>query len=97
MDVAAEIGWKGSKPLTDEGLIAAQPDLILMMTKGLTSVGGVDGLLDRFPALANTPAGQNRRVVDMNDSEILGFGPLTARVLNALAVAIYAPDAIEGD
>lgn len=96
-DVAGEIGWKGSKPLTDEGVIAAQPDLILMMTKGLESVGGVDGLLERFPALANTPAGQHRRVVDMADSEILGYGPLSARVLNALAVAVYAPDALERD
>lgn len=95
-DVANEIGWKGSKPLTDEGIIAAQPDVILMMTKGLESVGGVDGLLDRFPALANTPAGQHRRIVDMTDSEILGYGPLAAKVLNALAVAIYAPDAVSG-
>ena len=30
----------------------------------------------------------------MADSEILGFGPLTATVLNALAVAIYAPGAV---
>lgn len=93
-DVAAEIGWKGSKPLTDEGILAAQPDVILMMTKGLESVGGVDALLERFPALAQTPAGQHRRIVDMADEEILGYGPLTAKVLNALAVAVYAPEAV---
>jgi len=91
-DVAAEIGWKGSKPITDEGIVAAQPDVILMMTKGLESVGGVDALLDRFPALASSPAGQHRRVVDMADAEILGYGPLTPQVLNALAVALYAPE-----
>ncbi len=93
-DVAHEIDWKGSKPLTDEGIVAAQPDLILMMTKGLESVNGPDGLFKRFPALASTPAGQHRRIVDMADSEILGYGPLTDQVLNALAVAIYAPDAV---
>ncbi|MCZ4497625.1 MAG: hemin receptor [Marmoricola sp.] len=93
-DVAAEIGWKGSKPITDEGIVAAQPDVVLMMTKGLESVGGVDKLLDRFPALAATPAGQHRRVVDMADAEILGYGPITPQVLNALAVAVYAPDAV---
>ncbi|MET3962945.1 iron complex transport system substrate-binding protein [Marmoricola sp. OAE513] len=93
-DVAAEIGWKGSKPITDEAIVAAQPDVILMMTKGLESVGGVDKLLDRFPALAATPAGQHRRVVDMADAEILGYGPITPQVLNALAVAVYAPGAI---
>ena len=95
-DVAKEIGWKGSKPLTDDGIVAAQPDLIVMMTKGLDSVGGIDGLFKRYPALAQTPAGQHRRVVDMADSEILGYGPLTPQVLNALAVAVYAPDAVKG-
>jgi iron complex transport system substrate-binding protein len=94
-DVADEIDWKGSKPLTDEGIVSAQPDLILMMTKGLESVNGVDGLLKRFPALAATPAGQHRRIVDMADSEILGYGPMTDQVLNALAVAIYAPQALD--
>jgi len=91
-DVAKEIDWKGMKPVNDEGIIAAQPDLILMMTKGLESVGGVDGLLERLPAIAQTPAGQHRRIVDMTDSAVLGYGPRTAEVLNSLAVAIYAPE-----
>ena len=91
-DVTQEIGWNGMKPVNDEAIIDAQPDLIVMMTKGLDSVGGVDGLLDRLPAIANTPAGQNRRIVDMQDSQVLSFGPRTAEVLNSLAVSIYAPE-----
>lgn len=91
-DVAAEIDWQGMRPVTDEGLIAAQPELILMMTKGLESVDGVTGLLEALPALAQTPAGQTQRIVDMSDTDILSFGPATADVLDALAVAIYAPD-----
>lgn len=94
-DVAGEIGWTGMKPVTDEALIAAQPDLILMMTAGLESVGGIDGLLDRIPAIANTPAGEHERVVDMVDTGILSYGPRTAEVLNALAVAVYAPQALK--
>lgn len=93
IDVATEIGWDGMRPLNDEGLVAADPDLILMMSGGLSSVDGVDGLLERVPALAITPAGQHRRVVDMADTEILSFGSNAADVLEALAVAIYAPDA----
>lgn len=92
-DIATEIGWTGMRPVTDEGLISMQPDLLLVMTKGLESAGGVDGLLEAQPAIAQTPAGENRRIVDMSDSQILSFGPLTADVLEALAVAIYAPDA----
>ena len=93
VDVASEIGWQGMRPMTAEALVKAQPDILLMMTKGLESVGGVDGLLERIPAVAETPAGQNRRIVDMSDYEILSFGPRTASVLDALARAIYAPDA----
>lgn len=93
-DVASEIKWNGMKPITDEGLIKAQPEVVLMMTKGLESAGGIDGLKEKLPALAQTPAGQNDRIVDMSDSEILGYGPLTAKVLNALAVAVYAPDSV---
>jgi iron complex transport system substrate-binding protein len=93
VDVAGEIGWDGMRPITDEGLVAAQPDLVLVMTKGLESVGGVDGLLEQLPAVAQTPAGEHRRVVDMADTQILSFGPTSAQTLDALARAFYAPDA----
>ncbi|WP_299050967.1 ABC transporter substrate-binding protein [uncultured Nocardioides sp.] len=93
-DVADEIGWSGMKPLNDEGLVAAQPDVVITMTKGLESVDGVEGLLEQFPALARTPAGQQRRVVTMSDTQVLGFGPRTADVVNALGVALYSPDAL---
>lgn len=93
-DVSSEIGWKGMRPLTDEGLVSAQPDVVLMMSKGLESVGGVDGLLERFPALAQTPAGEHERVVAMDDDQVLSYGPRTADVLNALAIALYAPEAL---
>ncbi|TBN57600.1 hemin receptor [Glaciihabitans arcticus] len=90
-DVAGEMGWTGMRPITDEALVSADPDLILVMTDGLSSVGGVDGLLADKPAIALTAAGQKKRIVDMADGEILSFGPRTADVLDALARAIYAP------
>lgn len=91
VDVAGEIGWEGMKPMTAEALVAAQPDVLVMMTDGLESVGGVDGLLERIPAIAETPAGAHRRVIEMADSEILSFGPRSADVIGALARALYAP------
>jgi iron complex transport system substrate-binding protein len=91
VDVAAEVGLVGDRPMTDEAFIAANPDLVLVMTDGLASVGGVDGLLESKPAIALTKAGQNRRFVDMADGEVLSFGPRTPAVLDALARAIYAP------
>lgn len=92
VDVAKEIDWTGMKPMTDEALVAANPDLILVMTDGLESAGGVDGLLEAKPAIGLTKAGEHRRFVDMADGEILSFGPRTPGVLDALARAIYAPD-----
>jgi iron complex transport system substrate-binding protein len=89
VDVATEIGWEGMKPMTAEALVDAQPDVLVMMTDGLESVGGVDGLIENVPALAQTPAGENRRVVDMADSAILSFGPRTADVIRSLARAVY--------
>lgn len=91
VDVATEIGWTGMKPMTDEAIIAAAPDLILVMTSGIESAGGVDGLLQSKPAIGITPAGQNRRFVRMADGEILSFGPRTADVIDAVARAVYAP------
>ncbi|MFT3899909.1 MAG: ABC transporter substrate-binding protein [Gordonia sp. (in: high G+C Gram-positive bacteria)] len=74
--------------LTAEGLIKAAPDVILMMTEGLKSVGGVDGLL-RVPGVAQTPAGSSRTVIDMADGQVLTFGSRTGDVALALATAIY--------
>jgi iron complex transport system substrate-binding protein len=91
IDVASEIGWEGMKPMTDEAIIAAAPDLILVMSSGLESTGGVDGLLKSKVAIGITPAGQNRRFVSMADGEILSFGPRTPDVIDAVARAIYAP------
>ncbi len=91
IDVAGEQGWEGMRPMTDEALVAADPDLILVMTKGIESTGGVDGLLEDKPAIAITRAGQNKRFVDMDDGTVLSFGPRSAEVLDALARAVYAP------
>ena len=89
-DVAAELGWEGMRPMTDEAMVEADPDVVLVMTNGLASAGGVSGLLEAKPALALTSAGQHRRFVDMADGEVLSFGPRSALVLDALARALYA-------
>ncbi|WP_323513162.1 heme/hemin ABC transporter substrate-binding protein [Subtercola sp. RTI3] len=91
IDVAGEIGIQGMRPMTAEAVVAAAPDVILMMTKGLESVGGVEGLIAAVPSVALTPAGENRRIVEMSDYDILSFGTRTPAVLDALARALYAP------
>lgn len=89
IDVASETGLAGMRPLNAEGLVRAEPDLYLMMTHGLESVGGVTGLLE-VPGVADTSAGASSCVVDMADHQILSFGPQYPATLDALARAIYA-------
>lgn len=92
IDAGAEADIEGMQPLTDEAMLAADPDVIMVMTNGLESVDGVENLLAAKPAIALTSAGEHRRFVDMADGEILSFGPRSAQIVDALARAIYAPD-----
>lgn len=87
-DVAAEAGFEGMRPLNAEGLVRADPELVLMMTQGLESVGGVAGLAE-VPGVGETTAGLSSCVVDMSDYQILSFGPQFPATLDALAEAIY--------
>lgn len=82
---------KGNKPMTAEAVIAAQPDVYVLFTASLKSVGGVDGLL-KLPGLAHTPAGQNRRVVTLDGQYLSGFGPRCGRAALDLFRGIYETD-----
>lgn len=76
-------GFDGFKPLTPEAVIAAQPDIVLFTEQGMNVVGGVDGAL-KLPGLAQTPAGQKRRIVALEAMFMLGFGPRLPQALSAL-------------
>ncbi|MEU6078339.1 ABC transporter substrate-binding protein [Micromonospora sp. NPDC047074] len=89
VDAGSAIGLARFRPLTSEGLINAAPDVILVMSAGLASVGGVDGLL-KLPGVAQTPAGAARRIVDMDDGTLLTFGTRSGRTVQALATAVYS-------
>ena len=79
---------KGNKPMTAEAVVAAQPDVYVLFTTGLASIGGIDGLL-KLPGLAHTPAGQNRRVVTLDGQYLSGFGPRCGRAALDLFKGIY--------
>jgi iron complex transport system substrate-binding protein len=83
IDVGSELGFQGFRPLTPEALVQARPDHIVVLSAGLQSVGGIDGLL-QLPGVAQTPAGQNRRVLAFDDQLFLGLGPRAPRALRAL-------------
>ncbi|MEU8891067.1 ABC transporter substrate-binding protein [Streptomyces sp. NPDC048442] len=77
--------------ITSEALVKAAPDAILVMSKGLTSVNGVEGLL-KVPGVAETPAGVDRRIVSVDDGVLLNYGPRTDQVLKTLVDQLYGKD-----
>ncbi|MFF3780295.1 hemin ABC transporter substrate-binding protein [Streptomyces sp. NPDC001933] len=77
--------------ITSEALAKAAPDAILVMSKGLESVGGVDGLV-KIPGVAETPAGMDRRIISIDDGVLLNYGPRTDRVLSELIAQLYPKD-----
>ena len=80
-------GYEGYKPLTAESAVNGSPDLILLTTRGLESMGGIDGLL-KSPGLAETPAGHARRVIAIDDVKLLSFGPRTGEGITELATEL---------
>lgn len=81
-------GFEGYKPVSDEAIVQAAPDVILMMTRG-GEVMVDDYTLFALPAIAATPAGENRAVIRMGGQYLLGFGPRTAQAVQDLADALY--------
>lgn len=82
-------GFEGYKQLTDEAIDVAAPDVILFMDAA--SDNGLKDELLKNPALANTPAGRNNSIIQMEALYLLGFGPRTAAAGRELAMKLYAP------
>lgn len=88
-DVGAESLLRPFNTMTAESLATLNPDVIIVMTKGLESVGGVSGLL-KLPGVAQTRAGKNHAIIDVDDSLLLSFGPRTPSLVIALAEKVRA-------
>lgn len=88
--VNAVTGYEGFRPLTPESLVAAQPDVIVVPARGLESLGGEEGVLS-LPGMAQTPAGQNRAFITMDDALLLSFGPRLGEAVETLAGQLSAP------
>lgn len=83
--------YDGYKQLTDEAIITANPDVILMMDRG----GGHavdDEAAFAHPALGTTRAAKDRALIRMDGLYLLGFGPRTADAAHDLAKKLYGDD-----
>ena len=88
-DIGAKTLKNPFNPLTSEALIAANPDVFLVMTIGLKSVGGVPGFM-KLPGVAQTNAGKNKKILSVDDSLLLSFGPRTPDLLARMSISLKA-------
>ncbi|MGX1308945.1 iron complex transport system substrate-binding protein [Amorphus suaedae] len=84
-------GIEGYKPISDEAVLEAAPDALLMMES--TAAHSADILSE--PAFRLTPAAEAGNVIRMEGQFLLGFGPRTPVAAMELARTLY-PD-LAGD
>ncbi|TRD00576.1 hemin ABC transporter substrate-binding protein [Mesorhizobium sp. WSM4303] len=85
--VNAVEGFSGYKPMSDEAIVTARPDVILAMKNAGPPIAEAE--LFAIPSITSTPAGEGRKLILMDGSYLLGFGPRTANAIHDIAVSLY--------
>lgn len=89
LNIGTEAGLANFSALSNEGVIAAAPDVILVTEHDLQLFGGADGLWRAYPTLRQTPAGAASRVWVMPDVQLkytsVGSGAGALALAGALA------------
>ena len=86
--VNAVTEFEGYKPMTDEAVSRAEPDVILMMDRG-GDHAIANEVLFGMPAFQPTPAAETGAIVRMDGLFLLGFGPRTAKAVTDLSQHLY--------
>lgn len=79
---------EGFKPMTDEAIITAAPDVVLMMRHSSAHNAGPDELF-AMPAFSETPAAKQKSLIRMDGLYLLGFGPRTPNAARDLMAELY--------
>lgn len=89
VNIGTEAGVKNYSQLSNEGVVAAAPEVILVTEHDLQLFGGAEGLWKAYPTLKQTPAGQANRVWVMPDVQLkytsVGSGAGALALAKALA------------
>ena len=86
--INAVTDYHGYKQISDEAVIEAAPDVILVMDRGGDHATRAAEIL-AHPAIATTPAGRDERVISVDGAFLLGFGPRTAAAVRELSASLY--------
>ena len=84
--------FSGYRPVSDEAVIEAAPDAVLVMNRAGDHAIEREALL-AHPAVAASPAGEAGAVIFLEGSYMLGFGPRTGAAALDLAADPYGPAA----
>ncbi len=79
--------YSGYKPVSEEWLVKAEPDVVLMLSDG--NGGPTREEVFSHKALQQTPAAESQSLVVLEGPYMLGFGPRTAEAIRKLAAALY--------
>ena len=88
-DLGTEMGVVDNAELSIESIVAAAPDVLLVTTTGLESVGGVDGLLAMPGHRPDTRQPRDGRVVAFEDQYLYGLGPRIGQLVDELVDAFH--------
>lgn len=84
-------GFEGYKPVSAEAVLAAAPEVVVMMDRAGSHGADAETVLS-VSGLAGTPAAEAGALVRMDGLFLLGFGPRTGAAVAELHRALY-PDA----
>ena len=85
--------FEGWKPVSNEALIAVNPEFIVMTARTVVQAGGLEKVL-AMQAVSMTSAGQKRQIIVMDGMYLLGFGPRTIQAAIDLATRIHPEFAV---
>lgn len=88
IDIGEVLGVKGNAAITTEAMVRERPEVLVVTTTGLESVGGVDKLL-AMPAFSRTPVATTKKVLVYEDQYLFGSGPRTGQLLAEIVKAVH--------
>lgn len=84
---ATEGAFEGYKPLSDEAIVEAKPDVVMVMRRPGHDPSNEELLT--HPAISLTPAAAGKAVLHIDGQHLLGFGPRTASAIRDLNGELY--------
>jgi iron complex transport system substrate-binding protein len=90
LNIGTEVGVANYSALSNEGVVAAAPEVILVTENDLQLFGGEAGLWKAYPTLKQTPAGAANRVWVMPDVQLKAASVGSGSGALALAKALAA-------